>query len=441
MSVAVKTRMRSATILGLQWGDEGKGKVLDAIGGSADVVVRYQGGGNAGHTVVANGKKYVFHLVPTGALYPTVTTVIGNGCVVDVVALVQELEELRGQGVDLSRLKLSSRAHVVLPYHQALDEAREVSRGPEGKIGTTKRGIGPCYADKASRTGLRIADLQDPLRFADKLKKNLDEKNAILVHLYKRPPLEFQAMHDVTLAAAEALRPHIADTAVLTQRALDAGQRVLFEGAQGIMLDLDHGTYPFVTSSSASSAGVGAGAGVPPAAAGRVVGVAKAYTTRVGSGPFPTEMLGAEGERLRERGREYGATTGRPRRCGWLDLVQLKHAVALTGTQAIVLTKLDTLAGWGTIRVATAYQRNGKDVSDGLPCDERGWDEVVPVYRELEGFPAEPSFAGATQEKQLPDAVKRYVAFIEQQLGVPVVLVSTGPEREAGVIRGDVLGF
>ncbi|MCO5168033.1 MAG: adenylosuccinate synthase [Planctomycetes bacterium] len=432
--------MRSATVIGLQWGDEGKGKVIDAFASEADVVVRYQGGGNAGHTVIAKGVKYVFHHVPTGILYPKVTCVVGNGTVLDVGALQTELAELTKQGVDLSNLRLSSRAHVVMPYHRALDEAREQARGGTGQIGTTKRGIGPCYADKASRTGIRLADLYDPQRFAERLRRNLDEKNAILVHLFRRPPLAFEPIREACLDAAEALRPYVCDTARVAQDALAAGKRVMFEGAQGIMLDLDHGTYPFVTSSSASSAGVSSGAGVPPAAAGKVVGVAKAYTTRVGSGPFPTELLGEPGDRLRELGKEYGATTGRPRRCGWLDLVQLGEAVRLTGCAGIVLTKLDTLAGFGPLKVAVAYERGGKR-HEGFPADEGGWEELTPVYEELPAIAADPGLLGATEEAQLPGEAREYVAFIERRLGVPVSVVSTGPQREALIRRSDVLGF
>jgi adenylosuccinate synthase len=434
------TKMRSATIIGLQWGDEGKGKVIDAFSGEADVVVRYQGGGNAGHTVIANGVKYVFHHVPTGILYPGVTCVIGNGTVVDLSSMKSELAELREQKIDFKALRISSRAHVVMPYHRALDEAREVSRGEDGKIGTTKRGIGPCYADKASRTGIRIADLYDTSRFAERLRRNLDEKNAILVHLYRRPPLAFEPLREACLEVAELIRPYVCDTARVVQDALDQGKRVLFEGAQGIMLDLDHGTYPFVTSSSASSAGVGPGAGVPPAAAGRVLGVTKAYTTRVGSGPFPTELHGAQGDHLRELGKEYGATTGRPRRCGWLDLVQLKEAVRLTGVTGIVLTKLDTLAGFGPLQVCVAYERDGKRV-DCTPADEEGWATLKPVYEAMPGIPATPAFMGASSEAALPREAKDYVAFIEKRLGVPVTVISTGPQREAMIRRGDVLGF
>jgi len=423
--------MPSATIVGLQWGDEGKGKVLDALAAEAGYVVRFQGGGNAGHTVIAGGEKYVLHHVPTGILYPGVTCVIGNGTVLDLVTLRGELDGLAERDLPLDGVKISSRAHVVFPYHKALDEARELARSEGAKIGTTKRGIGPCYADKAARTGLRVADLYDPPRFAERLRRNLDEKNAILCHLFRRPPLEFEPIHDATLAAAEALRPYVADTTGLVQGAVARGEAVLFEGAQGVMLDLDHGTYPYVTSSSASTAGVMAGAGVPAAALGRVLGVAKAYTTRVGSGPFPTEL--EDGERLRTLGREFGATTGRPRRCGWLDLVQLRYAVALSGAHGVVLTKLDTLSGYGPLKLAVAYESGGRRL-DRPPADAGAWDAIEPVFEELPGFP-EGSVRGAGDYADLPAPARAYVERIEEHLGVPVVLISTGPEREALVWR------
>lgn len=429
------TPLRAATIIGLQWGDEGKGKILDALAGESEVVVRYQGGGNAGHTVIVEGRKYVFHTVPTGVLYPEVTCVIGNGCVVDVVALRQEIEHLQGEGVDLGRLALSLRAHVVFPYHKALDEAREALRAGGGdSIGTTKRGIGPCYADKASRTGIRVADLYDPARFAERLRRALDEKNAMLSQLFRRPPLAYQPIHDATLEAAAALRPFVRDAAPEVQDALEAGKRVLFEGAQGVMLDIDHGTYPFVTSSNAGSSGVPAGAGVPPRAATHVLGVAKAYTTRVGAGPFPTELTDAVGERLRQEGGEYGATTGRPRRCGWLDLVQLRYAVRLTGTTGIVLTKLDTLAGFTPLKVAVGYRAGGQPVSVPPP-DAADWEALEPVYEELEPLPAGIDYGKLRAWDELPPAALAYVRFIEERLGVPVVMVSTGPERSALIRR------
>jgi adenylosuccinate synthase len=415
----------SATIVGLQWGDEGKGKVLDALAGEADMVVRYQGGGNAGHTVIVDGVKYVFHLVPTGVLHPGVVCVIGNGTVIDPVALRGELDRLHQAGHKVE-LRISDRAHLVLPYHQELDTAREEARS-KGTIGTTKRGIGPCYADKASRTGIRVADLFDG-SFEERLKRNLEEKNAILCHLYRRPPLPYEPIRDACLKAAEALEPHVADTGGLIQEALAAGKRVLFEGAQGAMLDLDHGTYPFVTSSSASPAGVPAGAGVPPSAVGQVLGVAKAYTTRVGAGPFPTELHDEPGERLRQLGHEFGATTGRPRRCGWLDLVQLEAAIRLGGVNGLVLTKLDTLAGYGPLRVAVAYERGGQRLTRPPAT---GYDEVTPIYEDLPALPDDGSIPGADSYEALPEPAREYVEFVERRLGVPVVCISTGPERRA----------
>ncbi|MGE0712374.1 MAG: adenylosuccinate synthase [Planctomycetota bacterium] len=426
---------RTATITGLQWGDEGKGKVIDALAAQAEMVVRYQGGGNAGHTVIAEGKKRVFHLVPTGILYPGVTCVIGNGAVVDLPALRHEIDGLAAQGIDLSSLRLSSRAHVVFPYHKSLDEARESLRPGDQKIGTTKRGIGPCYADKAARTGIRVADLYQPQSFGDRLRRALDEKNAVLTHLFRFPALEFAPIRDAYLQAADALRPYVCDTTPLVHDALDAGKKILFEGAQGVMLDIDHGTYPFVTSSSASSGGVAAGAGAPPAAVGQVLGIAKAYTTRVGSGPFPSELHGEAGDRLREQGQEYGATTGRPRRCGWLDLVQLRYAVRLTGTTGVVLTKLDTLAGLGPVQVVRGYRRGGQALA-GPPAHEAEWAGIELETETLAEIPAGFDYAACRRFEDLPGAAQDYVRYVEQALGVPVSMVSTGPAREALIQRG-----
>lgn len=422
--------MPSATVIGLQWGDEGKGKVIDALAREAQLVVRYQGGANAGHTVHANGRKYVFHLIPTGVLWPGVRSVIGPGVVVDAPALVGEIEELHAQGIDAARtLVVSDRAHVVFPYHKALDEARE---GGTGKVGTTKRGIGPCYADKSSRIGIRLVDLYDDRRFAELLRRNLDEKNAILKHLYGRAPLEFDPIREQYAEAATRLRPFVQDGPALVQQALEKKERVLFEGAQGAMLDLDHGTYPFVTSSSTLTDGVSPGAGVPPSSVGRVLGVLKAYTTRVGDGPFPSELHGDAGQKLREAGGEYGATTGRPRRTGWLDLVQLRHAIALSGTQGLVVTKLDVLAGMGPIKVCTSYEARGKKI-DRVPADVNQLAECRPVYEELPGF--EGPIDKVSFEK-FPENAKRYLAYIEQKLGVRVSWISTGPERDAFIARG-----
>ncbi len=424
--------MPSATVIGLQWGDEGKGKVIDALAREAQLVVRYQGGANAGHTVHADGKKYIFHLVPTGVLWPGVRSVIGPGVVVDAPALVGEIEELATQKVDVMKtLLVSDRAHVVFPYHKALDEAREGGRGG-GKIGTTKRGIGPCYSDKSSRIGIRIVDLYDDRRFGELLRRNLDEKNAILKHLYGRAPLEFDPIREQYAEAATRLRSIVGDGPALVQQALAKGERVLFEGAQGAMLDLDHGTYPYVTSSSTLTDGVSAGAGVPPTASGRSLGVLKAYTTRVGEGPFPTEIPGEQGQKLREAGGEYGATTGRPRRTGWLDLVQLHYAVELSGTQALVLTKLDVLAGMGPLKVCVAYECRGKRI-DRVPADIQMLEECRPVYEELPGF--EGPIDKASFEK-FPENAKRYIDYVEKKLGVSMSYISTGPERDAFIRRG-----
>ena len=392
--------MPSATIVGLQWGDEGKGKILDVLASNADLVARFQGGGNAGHTVVAGGTKYVFHLIPTGILHPDVTCVIGNGAVIDVVALQQEIQGLEELNVSLRGLKVASRAHVVFPYHKALDEAREIARTGADKIGTTKRGIGPCYADKASRTGIRIADLFDPKRFGERLRRALDEKNAVLTQLFRRAPLEFEPILRESLAAAAVLRP-------------------------------------FVTSSNTWAAGVSAGAGVPPKAVGRVLGITKAYTTRVGAGPFPTELSGEPGDRLREKGHEFGATTGRPRRCGWLDLPQLRYAVRLCGVDGIVLTKLDTLSGYGPLQVCVGYELAGEPIRTP-PADADDWGSLRCSYEELTGIPADVDWSSIRSYDAFPAEAKAYVSYIEERLGVPVSMISIGPEREAIVQREDI---
>lgn len=423
------SRAKTATVVGLQWGDEGKGKLIDALSAQTDMVVRYQGGGNAGHTVIAEGRKHVFHLVPTGILYPQVQCVIGNGCVVDLPALKGELDSLDEQSIPSGGLRLSDRAHVVFPYHNALDEARESLRVGAEKIGTTKRGIGPCYADKASRTGIRVADLYHPERFAERLRRSLDEKNAVLVNLYRRPALEYAPIHDAYLAAAEVLRPFVTDTSALINEAFRAGKRVLFEGAQGVMLDLDHGTYPYVTSSNAA-AGAPAGAGVPPGALQTVLGIAKAYTTRVGSGPFPSELHGEAGERLRQKGHEFGATTGRPRRCGWLDLVQLRYAIEVSGVTGLVVTKLDTLAGMGDLEVVTAYRWGGQ-TSARPPAHELDWEAVEVVTEKVAGLPDDCDYGAARSLDDLPQEARDYLRLIEERTETPIAAVSTGAEREA----------
>jgi adenylosuccinate synthase len=402
----------NTTLIGMQFGDEGKGKVLDVLAPDFDIVVRYQGGANAGHTVIAEGKKYVFHIIPSGVLYPKKTCVVGNGTVIDVLQLKKEIEELQEQGIDVCGLKISNHAHIVMPYHKLLDEARE--EFGTRKIGTTKRGIGPCYADKVARVGIRVEDLYNPEKFSDLLDKNLTEKNAVLQG-YGKDPLWRPEISKTYLEAASFLKPYVTDTQKLLQQAYRANKRILFEGAQGIMLDIDHGTYPYVTSSSTGPANAANGSGVTPHATGRILGIAKAYTTRVGEGPFPTELHNGIGETLQSNGNEYGATTGRPRRCGWLDLVQLKYAVELTGAADIVLTKLDVLADMPELKVAVKYSGDG-------------WHNADPQYITFKGFS---SLAGIETWEALPLNAKQYINYIEDFLGVRILYVSVGPERNA----------
>ena len=402
----------NTTLIGLQSGDEGKGKVLDVLAPDYDVIIRYQGGANAGHTVIAEGKKYVFHIIPSGILYPDKTCVVGNGTVIDVLQLRDEINEAVAQGIDVSNLKVSNHAHVVMPYHKLLDEARE--EFGTRKIGTTKRGIGPCYADKVARVGIRVEDLYNPEKFRDLLSKNLTEKNAVLGG-YGKEPLSVKEISDNYLEAAGFLKSFVTDTQKLLQKAHRANKKILFEGAQGIMLDIDHGTYPYVTSSSTGPANAANGSGVTPHATGRILGIAKAYTTRVGEGPFPTELHNGIGEFLQSNGNEYGATTGRPRRCGWLDLVQLKYAVELTGATDIVLTKLDVLADMSELKVAVKY--SGEN-----------WHNADPQYITFKGFS---SLTGIDTWEALPLSAKQYINYIEDFLGVRILYVSVGPERNA----------
>lgn len=421
----------NTTIVGLQWGDEGKGKVVDYLAKDSTVVARYQGGSNAGHTVIVDGTKYVFHLIPSGILYPDVLCVIGNGCVVDILQCAKEIRDLQAAGIDCQNLRISSTAHVVMPYHKALDEAREAHR--HNRIGTTKRGIGPAYADKVSRVGIRIEDLYRQERFTTLLRHNLAEKNAILERLGAEPLDRgggYIEIRDTLLEAAEAISPYVCDTSALMHAiAQDSSKEILFEGAQGIMLDVDHGTYPYVTSSNTGSANAANGTGLPSSLTGRVVGIVKAYTTRVGEGPFPTELHDKYGDHLQKVGHEFGATTGRPRRCGWLDIPQLRYAIARSGATEIALTKLDVLSGLPVIRVATegstCHIANGK---------VRTWENVDPQYVELPGIP-ELDWSKVREWAQLPKEAKDYVAFIEEQLGVIVRYVSVGPERDALIVK------
>jgi adenylosuccinate synthase len=420
--------MPDIVIIGAQWGDEGKGKVVDLYSESADMVVRFGGGNNAGHTLVVDGRKLVLHLIPSGVLYPGKRFVLGEGMVIDPRALLEEIDSLARAGVALSpdTLLVSDRAHLVLPYHRRLDELRE---GGAGALGTTRRGIGPAYEDKVGRRGIRAGDLLDQDRLRRRLAVAVAEANRRIV-AGGGQPLELEPLVGELAAQAARLAPHVTDTSLAVQRAAAAGRRLLFEGAQGALLDIDHGTYPYVTSSTTVAAGASTGAAT-------VVGVSKAYTTRVGEGPFPTEIHGAEGERLRTRGAEFGATTGRPRRCGWLDLPALSYAARVSGLTALALTKLDILAGMSPIRVCEAYELRGQRLPAGaFPADAEDLAMARPIYRELDGF--EGDLGAARSYSELPAAARAYVEMIERELGLEVVLVSTGAARHLTLVRRQV---
>jgi adenylosuccinate synthase len=412
--------------VGAQWGDEGKGKVIDVLTEQADVVVRYQGGNNAGHTVEVGNQKYVLHLVPSGILYPGKVNVIGNGVVVDPLALWEEIEHLRGRGIAIdSNLYVSETAHLVFPYHRLLDDVREEQKGKR-KIGTTKRGIGPAYADKVARTGLRVVDLLSPDRFSEKLRRKIRENNEIL-RAFGAKPLSFAKTNRDYLACGRKLRPLIADTVTLLNRSVRQNKNMLFEGAQGTMLDIDFGTYPFVTSSSATAGGACTGTGIPPHRVDRVVGVMKAYTTRVGEGPFPTELLDAQGVMLRETGREFGATTGRPRRCGWFDAVATRYAVTVNGIDDLAVTKLDVLDGLPKIRVCVGY-KVGKKVVETVPNDIDEFQRATPIYQEFDGW--QTSTKQTREFEQLPKRARIYLQKLAQLSGAKLSIVSVGARRE-----------
>jgi len=420
-------------IVGTQWGDEGKGRFTDYLAKESELVVRYQGGHNAGHTIVVDGEVFALQLVPSGVLYDYVTPVIGNGVVVDPGVLVDELDMLEGKGLDTGRLRVSGNAHLIMPYHQELDRVTERYLG-KNKLGTTKRGIGPAYADKALRVGLRVQDLLDAKIFRQKLDLVLREKNGVLAKVYNRLPLDADEICERYLGLAPRLEPLIADTVHLVHDALDAGQRVLFEGAQATYLDLDHGTYPFVTSSNPVAGGVCTGAGVGPRAIERVVGVTKAYVTRVGSGPLPTELPegDTDGDLLVDRGGEYGTNTGRRRRPGWLDAVMLRHAVRLNTCTEIAITKLDVLSPFREIKVCVAYEGDDGARYEHVPYHQSVLHKVRPVYETVPGWGDE--IDGAARIDDLPEAARQYVRFVEKLAGVPVSFVSVGPGREQTVV-------
>jgi adenylosuccinate synthase len=417
----------ATVVVGTQWGDEGKGKLTDLLAKEMHVVVRYQGGHNAGHTIVVDGESFALQLVPSGVLYDHITPVIGNGVVVDPGVLLAEVDKLERSGVDCSRLRVSGNAHLIMPYHQELDAITERYLG-RNKLGTTRRGIGPAYADKASRVGIRVQDLLDPKIFRQKLEVVLKEKNAVLAKVYNRLPQSADDIADRYLDVyAPRMAPMIADTVALIHEALAASQHVLLEGAQATFLDLDHGTYPFVTSSNPTAGGACVGAGIGPLDIDRVIGIAKAYVTRVGAGPFPTELHDGLGDVLVERGHEFGTNTGRRRRTGWFDAVMVRQAVRLNSLSEIAITKLDILDTFETLKVCVAYDHDGIRY-DHVPYHQSVLHDVTPIYEELAGWQTD--LSAATELHQLPGAAKDYVQFLSDQAGVPVRLVGVGPGRE-----------
>ncbi len=424
--------MANVAVIGAQWGDEGKGKIVDLLAQQSDVVVRFQGGNNAGHTLVVNGQKTILHVIPSGALHRDKVCVIGNGVVLDAEVLLHELQELRQQGhlQNDSQLRISEQAHLIMPYHRAIDQARERMRGA-GKIGTTGRGIGPTYEDKAARVGIRVIDLLEEDTFREKLEHNIAEKNVYLRAILKEQALDFEEIHRTYSGYREKLAPYVTDTGVLLDEMFRDGKNVLFEGAQGTLLDLDHGTYPFVTSSNTVIGGVCSGAGIGPRHIHEVIGISKAYTTRVGSGPFPTELTGPEGDKLRQDGDEYGATTGRPRRCGWFDAVAVRHAVRLNGLTGIALTKLDVLTGLPKIRVCTAYQA-GARLLRHFPASLKVMESLEPVWEEFEGW-QEP-VSGARSVADLPANARRYMERLEELVETEIVIASIGPDRDQTIL-------
>lgn len=418
--------MANTVLIGMQWGDEGKGKIVDFLSDSVDIVARYQGGNNAGHTVEIEAERYVLHLIPSGILRPDKVCVIGNGVVVDPIALVKEMKEVRDRGVDFAgRLLVSDRAHVVFPYHRLIDEGHENrDSAGERKIGTTKRGIGPSYADKAARTGLRMGDLLDP-NFKDNLAQRVDEKNRVL-RVMGCGAVDFESLYSEHMEASKILAPHIADTMTYLNRQVAAGKRILFEGAQGTMLDIDFGTYPFVTSSSATAGGASIGTGVPPRLIGRVLGVVKAYTTRVGGGPFPTELTDETGKILGCEGREFGATTGRPRRCGWFDAVVSRYSAMVNGADFLAVTKLDVLDSFETIRICVAYECDGRTY-DTVPANIGVLARCKPVYEEWKGWQCRTRDVRRIED--LPPSARKYVNRLCELTGVPLGILSVGSPR------------
>ena len=418
--------MTSVVVVGTQWGDEGKGKITDFLSQDAEVIARYQGGDNAGHTIVIDGKKFKLHLIPSGIFFPEKISVIGNGVVVNPKSLVKELEYLHAEGVSTDSLRVSDRAHVILPYHIKLDQLQEAAKG-DNKIGTTNKGIGPAYMDKAARVGIRIADLLDKEVFAERLKTNLAEKNRLFTKMYGSEGLSFDDIFEEYYAYGQQIKQYVTDTSVILNDALDAGKRVLFEGAQGVMLDIDQGTYPFVTSSNPVAGGVTIGSGVGPSKINKVVGVCKAYTSRVGDGPFPTELSDEVGERIREVGHEYGTTTGRPRRVGWFDSVVMRHSRRVSGITNLSLNCIDVLSGLDTVKICVAYDLDGKRI-DYYPASLEQLKRCKPIYEELPGW--EEDITGCRSLDELPEKARNYVRRVGELVSVRISTFSVGPDRE-----------
>ena len=423
--------MNSVVVVGTQWGDEGKGKIVDLLAEQVDYVVRFQGGNNAGHTMVVKGEQFISHLVPSGIIQKK-TCVIGNGVVVDPEVLVEEIEYLKSNGVDVSPkyLQLSDKAQMILPYHKSLDNAREAKKG-DSKIGTTGRGIGPCYEDKASRVGIRFLEFLTPDRFAENVRTVLEEKNFMLKNYFNAETLDADEVINKYLKLAEILKPYITDTSASVSDGMKAGKKVLFEGAQGTHLDIDHGTYPYVTSSNCVSGNACCGAGVGPKDINGVIGIVKAYTTRVGAGPFPTELFDDVGDFIQKKGAEFGATTGRRRRCGWLDMIILNNAVRLNGLTGIVITKMDVLGEVETLKICTGYEYNG-EIMDTVPADLDILAACKPVYEDHPGWTED--ISKITSYDNLPENAKKYLKRIEELTGVPVIIVSVGPDRDETII-------
>ena len=426
--------MSTVVISGAQWGDEGKGKIVDYLAAQADTVVRFQGGSNAGHTVTVNGEEYKLRLLPSGILYKGTTCVIGNGVVVDPQCLLEEIDNMQRRGVDTSGIRLSNRAHVVMPWHKLFDELGEAQRGAN-KIGTTKRGIGPCYIDKADRIGIRVCDLIDSEDFAAKVRDVLKLKNVVLQNVYNHAPLDAETIIREYEGYTERLRPFVCDTIALLNAQVDAGKKILFEGAQATMLDIDYGTYPYVTSSHPISGGVGIGAGVAPKRIDTVVGVVKAYCTRVGEGPFPTEQLNAIGDKLREAGHEFGTVTGRPRRTGWLDACVVKYAGQLSGTDYMAVTRLDILDSFDEIKMCTAYKIDGK-ILDEIPASLKVLAQVEPVYETFAGWQTD--ISNVRRYEDLPVNARRYLERMAEVTGIALGIVSVGPNRDQTIVLANI---